>query len=502
MELNENDIQFIKYWENQDFTNWNEMDVREDFIAPLLNILGYSKRTINSVIREKSISLSTPYHRVGRKRVSIDYLPTIRLKQFWIIEAKPGTPMNMEYGDLLQAHLYAIHPEIQAKFIVLINGWEIRIYDALTCQSWDNTLLVCNKQNCRETFPILKQILSAKSMLQYQRSRIIEIARQTFLVEIDEAQVREFQSDMYRLINEITPVVRNNAREIKLNAWREQEIRENEELKSMDIKSLLICMDIPTNTRYVIAREYIRRIENADKKEKAKLIDSLVMYYRGRPHSIFRVLSVYILVSILKRNLEIEGLNYTRSVKQAFEELVINNLNYWNHHNLSNALCHLENTSLRLAKKLCLKIVLNEVKKIIENKRKFIPVEDLLREQPSEAKTIIPMIGLVGEQLWRNYSSSSKVEEIWKGINEYELIEREIDKMPEVKYSDGDADLLFFESYGKGFDMLFMGTWEIINANLSFIKEICVPEQIINIASLSREEALEAIPRIEDDRPQ
>lgn len=61
MELNENDIQFIKYWENQDFTNWNEMDVREDFIAPLLNILGYSKRTINSVIREKSISLSTPY---------------------------------------------------------------------------------------------------------------------------------------------------------------------------------------------------------------------------------------------------------------------------------------------------------------------------------------------------------------------------------------------------------------------------------------------------------
>src|SRR4051794_1182111 len=100
------DEEFIRYWRSLDFHNWNEADIREEFIAPLLKNLGYSKKTVNDVIREKSLDLSTPYHRIGRKKISIDYIPTIRLKSFWIIEAKPGNIKEMDCGDLLQAHLY------------------------------------------------------------------------------------------------------------------------------------------------------------------------------------------------------------------------------------------------------------------------------------------------------------------------------------------------------------------------------------------------------------
>lgn len=490
---------FLNNWEKQNFIEWNEMDVREEFIAPLLDILGYSKRTINNIIREKSLTLLTPYHRVGRKRVSIDYLPTIRLKQFWIIEAKPGKTINMDYGDLLQAHLYAIHPEIQAKFIVLINGWEIRIYDSLKLESWDDALLVCNKENCKENFLVLKQMLSAESMLQYQRSRIIDIARETFLVEFDETQVREFEKEIKKLIREITPIVNNNAREIQRNAWKEQQSKEKEELEGKDIKALLIGMDLPTNRRNITAREYIRRIEKADMKEKAELIDQLVMFCRGRPHAIFRVFSVYILLNFLKKGIEITGLKYTESLEEAFKEVVVNNLNYWSINELSFALCHLDNISLRLAKKMCLKVALKEVDKFVQRRKEMLSLEDLLKEEPTAAKEMVSMIGRVGERLWRQYSTSSQAEDIWKGIREYEVLEAQIDELPQTKYSDGDEDLLFFESYGKSFDMLFMGTWSMIHNDIELLRELKMPEEVLTIASLKREEALKAIPKLDNN---
>lgn len=75
---------FITYWKNTDFSEYNEMDVREEFISQLLHLLGYSKNTVNNIIREKTLQLTQPFQRVGRKRIQIDYAPTIRLKSFWI----------------------------------------------------------------------------------------------------------------------------------------------------------------------------------------------------------------------------------------------------------------------------------------------------------------------------------------------------------------------------------------------------------------------------------
>ena len=102
--------QFTDFWKKIDFSEYNEMDIREEFIAPFLGVLGYSKNTINGIIREKSLELPEPFQRVGRKMIRIDYAPTIRLKSFWILEAKPGNIRQMDTGDLLQAYLYATHP--------------------------------------------------------------------------------------------------------------------------------------------------------------------------------------------------------------------------------------------------------------------------------------------------------------------------------------------------------------------------------------------------------
>ncbi|MEH7276613.1 hypothetical protein, partial [Neobacillus vireti] len=306
--------EFIKYWESLDFKEWNEMDVREEFIAPLLKCLGYGKGTINNVIREKTLNLNNPYHRVGRKKVQIDYIPTIRLKSFWIIEAKPGNKREMEMGDLLQAHLYAIHPEIQARFIVLINGWEIRIYDALNIRDWDDYLLCCTKENMKDTFDTLIQMIGSKQMLRFARQQILKQLEDSFAVELDKQELNAFFSEINSRRYGLDKRVQDNARDFQRTEWKKKNEAIDEYFRKLPIDQLLINMDIPTNGTLRTSLEYLSRIIAAEEEERAKLVDNLAMRWRGRPHSIFRVNCLNILIGLLKNNIDIKHSIYQRGV--------------------------------------------------------------------------------------------------------------------------------------------------------------------------------------------
>lgn len=52
---------FITEWKKTDFSSYNETDVRDNFIAPLLKILGYGKNTINDVLTEKTLKLQNSF---------------------------------------------------------------------------------------------------------------------------------------------------------------------------------------------------------------------------------------------------------------------------------------------------------------------------------------------------------------------------------------------------------------------------------------------------------
>ncbi|WP_093795462.1 hypothetical protein [Sporomusa acidovorans] len=498
MDLNSMEAMFLNDWVQHDFSTWNESDIREEFIAPLLRMLGYSKGTINEIIREPHLKLSKPFHRVGRKHISIDYVPTIRLKSFWIIEAKPGNRKDMDYGDLLQAHLYAIHPEIQARVIVLINGWEIRVYDALSIEDWNQPLLICTQENCKEKFEELKKIISAPNMLSYQRSRLLEIARNTFSVEIDEQQIKTFQSDVNKLVAECAPIVRENAKQLQIMAWKQAEKEEIEQLRNTKEKLLLVHMDIPTDARLVSAQEYLRRIIEGNDSERIRLIDLLAMNFRARPHAIFRVNCVYILLVLISRNIEIGPSLYSRSVKESFEELVLANVSYWIFSDLSNSLCHLDNISFRLAKKIGMKIAMDHLAKRVGDLKSTLSVEDLLRQRPTVARHMSGFIGLLGENFWREFCSLSKAEEIWNGIWLYEKIENFIDQLPDKKYPDGDSDLLWFNYYGRGFDMLLLGTWDVLHNSVNAMAEKNIRQEILDFAKLEREQVLSIIPRAKE----
>jgi hypothetical protein len=182
---------FVADWKSKNFHNWNEADVREDFISGLLALLGYRKGSIMGLERE--VSLRVPFQYLGRKQIRIDYKPTLRLRGFWILEAKPGPPVNMSSGEFLQAYLYATHPEVRAQMFVLCNGYEIRVYDSLRSHNWEDAIHVSTQQDAEETFSYLCELLSANTMLNARRNVLKSAIEDLLRVEVGvlAATVRE-----------------------------------------------------------------------------------------------------------------------------------------------------------------------------------------------------------------------------------------------------------------------------------------------------------------------
>ncbi len=127
----------LKYLENMDFEGRGEKFVEDRFISPILSLLGYDQHKDYEVKRhgdnDTSFQLNYPPVESGAKRVkhyNPDYMPTIRKKIFWIIEVKsPEITFPFKYNYIVQGLQYCIHPEIQAKYLILSNGLDTAIYD-------------------------------------------------------------------------------------------------------------------------------------------------------------------------------------------------------------------------------------------------------------------------------------------------------------------------------------------------------------------------------------
>lgn len=112
---------------------WNEQDVREELLAPVLKQLGYSKGTKNDVFRGQILTLRYPRLSLGRKKPSTDpelrgeadYVCDLNLPSNrhirWVVEAK-GPSVEIESDEIEQAYSYAGHPDVRAVYFCLCNG--------------------------------------------------------------------------------------------------------------------------------------------------------------------------------------------------------------------------------------------------------------------------------------------------------------------------------------------------------------------------------------------
>ncbi len=120
-----------------DFSKFNEQDVREEVVAPLLRKLGYRTGTPNNVIRELPLTLRYDKAYLGRKnpkrdpvlRGKADYVCEVEGPIRWVIECKaPNIPIEIDAIE--QGYTYAVHPEVRAVLFCLCNGHELQVYQA------------------------------------------------------------------------------------------------------------------------------------------------------------------------------------------------------------------------------------------------------------------------------------------------------------------------------------------------------------------------------------
>jgi len=491
---------FVHYWKGRNFDGWNEMDVREDFLAPLLGVLGYSKNSMNDIVREASFGLSKLYHRIGRKEIEIDYIPTLRLKRFWIIEAKKASDYKLDTGDLLQAHFYAIHPSVQARYIVLTNGRELRLYDTYQLASTDdsnpledNYLLICRQDDCETTFPKLYRFLSAKTMLASIRDHIVLLLRETLAVEIDEDVPDQLRQKLMYVTEGSKQQIQRNAREVNFKAWQEFFEKDRHDMESYSYDTLLALMNIPSNEQPGYGQQAAHRIISANSDERVAMVGRLRQLYTGRPHSVFRVHSVTILIMLAIEGIEIPLTVYTMPLMAALEELVLANMSYWSSNGQQFALVHLDNTTLRVAKKLCMRFAMQPIQDHLQYMRQTLPREDFLSDLAGVSGRMVATTNMISGELWRRYYLLDEAS-IWKGIWAMEILETLLERIPAPKYPEGDSDLLYFEYSGQGLDILSLGTHGLLRRSRAELAAAGISPSVLDVADLERDEVIKCIP--------
>lgn len=131
---------FIPEVKLRDALNFNEAEIRLYIIDPIVTRLGYVNS--DNLYLHLERKLNYPYAHIGRrsrKDVPLgvpDYIAGVKgARGSFIIEAKAGD-VPIGHLEIEQAHSYAAHPEIGAKYFAICNGSEFVIYETLSgCDS-------------------------------------------------------------------------------------------------------------------------------------------------------------------------------------------------------------------------------------------------------------------------------------------------------------------------------------------------------------------------------
>jgi hypothetical protein len=151
----------------------NETIIRESLVAPLLRALGYDEEEILPeyplVFRFQGES----------KRIRADYILSVQHKHDLprnrvVIEVKrPAVPID-DAAFLEQALLYALHPEIQAAYVVLVNGLQLNIYAPTGARL--ELLRSYSIAQLKEKWNDLRALLGAESLrTHFARTQILEL---------------------------------------------------------------------------------------------------------------------------------------------------------------------------------------------------------------------------------------------------------------------------------------------------------------------------------------
>jgi hypothetical protein len=182
----------------------SENDVREEFVTPLLRMLGYDHDR-GEIRRAKS--LSTPYQSGTKRKEYIvpDYIMECDGRPLFVIDAKvPGKSVEdslslvLDRGYVGQVHSYAAHREVQAPYFAITNGHYTAVYE--TNNEHFNPALVVQQSVLQTEFENLARAVSKNRLSRlvaqrFEPSWSIEVRHREIGFQAINLAVGDFNAD-------------------------------------------------------------------------------------------------------------------------------------------------------------------------------------------------------------------------------------------------------------------------------------------------------------------
>lgn len=161
-------------FETTNLVGMNETDVRETIVRPLLNALGYRHGSQANIRTECTLRYDRAF--LGRKNAEKD--PVLRGRADYICEAIPygrwvvevkAPSEDLTVDDVHQAHTYAAHPEVGARYYLVTNGRQFVLHQTGAPHA---PILAWTIDETNERFYALENILSPNAI---QRAAAVRI---------------------------------------------------------------------------------------------------------------------------------------------------------------------------------------------------------------------------------------------------------------------------------------------------------------------------------------
>jgi len=365
---------------------WNETDVREWFITPLLTLLGYQKDTDYDINREGSHLLpKRPFFFIGRDKIQLDYALLVRNRNFWIIEAKAPDQEDLTEQAIFQAHFYSIHPEVNARYFMVTNGLMTALYDTRALGNDFDPVLIIRQAALPTKFIELNNRLGASRIRQMFRKQILDDIRHILGTEVREEALKEFRNQVAQVIHELRPTVRENSWEVydqkKADAF--EQFRQLIETKTLDqlVRIGLEYFEPPKLVQYV----FDTRLSAVSAPMKAEILGSICKLLRGRLSTRHRANLVHLLLHLMgehgdfvRENAESLVEECRRSIKLILSDYASNELDH--------ALWQLEGNLYRVFYKLSFLPRPRDVfEQIVKTRSGILQEEDLVFSPPTIA---------------------------------------------------------------------------------------------------------------------
>jgi hypothetical protein len=300
-------------------------------------------------------------------------------------------------------------------------------------------------------------------------------------ISVDQRDVKAFRGDVNSMLSDVSVVIASNIRELEAESWRRADAKYSDAVRAASTNELLrVFMSYTLSASPEATKELVQRVL-ADRTELSRTVDTLVSTCRGRPHNVFRVEALSALLQIHESGVTIPKTSYVRSLADGIREVAESNVRYCRSVALHNALCHLDNATLRIAKKFGQYFELPHVRTLVAELEASMSREDWILERRTVTRELLEVVDWIAETLWRDYSRAD-APIIYDAVWTLEKVEELLERLPPAPYPPSERDLLGFEYFGNGRDLLRMGSWAVMQQHIERLASLNLPDDVRSFA--------------------